>query len=128
MAVASVSFHQRAALLNSLRPLWLHFVSSTGQCEVYAGREGGGQWWNRVTSPKVRTRRFHDIAVVGYGEWVVRQPTLLAQIRTKLAGRMLGCTCRQGRNLPCHAEVLAVVANCSQDEYRVLIGASRATV
>ena len=109
-------------LLMTLRREWRHLVSETGCCEVYVGRGGGGRWGNRVTRPAIKTRLHHEEAVVGYGRWLLTQPARMATVRACLGGRLLGCHCRPGRDLPCHAEVLSAVANCSHGEYRVLIG------
>ena len=112
--------HARVALLVRLRSWWLHMVSRDGRCEVYVGGRGGGQWGNHVMSPEARTRGCHEIAVVAYGEWLLSHPTEMANVRHYLRGRVLGCHCRPGRDLPCHAEVLAAVANCTPEEYRLL--------
>ena len=107
-------------LLLDLREHWLHLVSQTGACEVYVGRAGDGRWGNRVTCPARRACGSYERAVIGYGEWLLSDAAQMAEVRTRLAGRMLGCHCRQ-RGLPCHAEVLAAVANCTHDEYRALL-------
>ena len=117
-----VESSESAELLRQLRREWLHLVSDTGVCEVYVGRRGVGRWGNRVTYPVMRTRCAHEVAVGGYGSWLLSRPMEMAEVRARLAGRVLGCHCRPGRGLPCHAEVLAAVANCSRDEHRALLG------
>ena len=56
----------------------------------------------------------HEAAVRGYASWLAedeaKQKWLRVRMRSRLRGKLLVCHCsRQG--LPCHAEVIAVVAN-----------------
>lgn len=43
-----------------------------------------------------------------YREWVLRQPEMVARIKSELRGRSLVCWCAP---LACHADVLAEIAN-----------------
>merc|ERR1719210_897323 len=49
-----------------------------------------------------------------YTEWIMKpeQAALRAEARTLLKGKTLGCFCKP---LPCHGDVLAVVANSAND-------------
>jgi hypothetical protein len=49
-----------------------------------------------------------------FEDWLLRQPELLEDVRTNLRGKILGCWCAP---LPCHADVLARIAN-EDDEDR----------
>ena len=109
-------------LLTELRRFWLHMVSRTGVCEVYVGPNRDGPWCNCVSHPLSRTTVHHEIAVRMYSTWFLTQRKLMATARARLVGRTLGCHCRTlGFDLPCHAEVLAAVANCTVFEYHILL-------
>lgn len=83
---------------------------------VYVGRAApglsGSRYANphRVGRPCLRCGVVHDqaAAVVAYVRELARRPEVVADVRRELAGRDLACWCRTG---PCHAEVLARVAN-----------------
>jgi hypothetical protein len=78
-------------------------------CEVYVGR--GSIWGNPFThgaskfaTIKVATR---EEAIDRYAAWILTQPALLARL-PELRAKRLGCHCAP---LPCHAEILARMAN-----------------
>lgn len=48
-----------------------------------------------------------------FEDWLLRQPELLEDVRTNLRGKVLGCWCAP---LPCHADVLARIANEDPDD------------
>jgi hypothetical protein len=54
---------------------------------------------------KVKTR---EEAIARFREFLMRNPNLLRLVKKHLRGKILGCWCAP---LPCHAEVLAEVAN-----------------
>lgn len=51
----------------------------------------------------------HQVAVDRYRVWAVHQSGFVDQARARLAGCDLACWCAPG--VPCHADVLLVVAN-----------------
>lgn len=50
-----------------------------------------------------------------FEDWLLRQPELLEDVKTNLRGKILGCWCAP---LPCHADVLARIANEDLDRDR----------
>ena len=69
----------------------------------------------RVTLRCADRRRMvlaHEEAVRGYALWLSKpeQGSLRERMRSRLRGRRLICHCAK-LGLPCHAEVIAVVAN-----------------
>lgn len=54
---------------------------------------------------KVATR---EEAIAKFEEWVLTKPGLIRLIKQELKAKILGCWCAP---LPCHAEVLARIAN-----------------
>lgn len=54
---------------------------------------------------RVKTR---DAAIARFEEWLMTDPELVARVKRELKGKVLGCWCA---GKPCHAEVLARVAN-----------------
>ena len=78
---------------------------------IYGNRAAG------VTLKCADRRRMvlaHEEAVRGYALWLSKdepeQRSLREHMRSRLRGRRLVCHCA-GQGLPCHAEVIAVVAN-----------------
>ena len=61
-------------------------------------------WWAWV--PVARVRRY----ALWLSEDAPEQRSLRERMRSRLRGRRLVCHCA-GKGLPCHAEVIAVVAN-----------------
>src|SRR5690606_9317511 len=51
----------------------------------------------------------HQVAVDRYRVWAVHQSGFVDQVRSRLAGCDLACWCAPG--VPCHADVLLVVAS-----------------
>lgn len=83
-------------------PLVIH--CKTAKCDVYVGRPS--KWGNPFV-----------IGVDGGRDEVIRKfraymeqmrPDLVEEARSELRGRVLGCHCAP---LPCHADVLAEIAN-----------------
>jgi len=74
--------------------------------DVFVGRPS--QWANPYHVGVDGTR---EQVVLKYREWVVRQPRLLRDLRS-LRGKVLGCSCAP---LPCHADVLAALADYGCD-------------
>ena len=53
-----------------------------------------------------------DVVMAKYPPWLLAQPDLVERARRELAGKVLGCWCKNtGEATPCHADVLAEVAN-----------------
>lgn len=77
--------------------------------DVYIGRPS--RWGNPFshkpgTLAKYRVRSREE-AVEAYGEWIIRQPELMAAL-PDLAGKVLGCWCSPKA---CHGDVLVRLAN-----------------
>jgi hypothetical protein len=71
--------------------------------DVYVGRPS--IWGNPIRLSGERPR----VQVVDqYRRWLAGQPALIARARRELRGKVLGCWCAPR---PCHADVLAAVAN-----------------
>ena len=56
--------------------------------------------------------------LLNYGKWLLGQPDLLAKIPTELRDKRLGCFCAP---LPCHASILALVADHGVETLRARI-------
>lgn len=74
--------------------------------DVFVGRPS--QW---ATPYHIGVDGTREQVVVKYREWVIRQPRLLRDLRG-LRGKALGCACAP---LPCHADVLAALADYGCD-------------
>jgi hypothetical protein len=83
-------------------PLVVH--CKRAKFEVYVGRGRGSPWGNPFQIGRDGTRLE---VIAKYREWLGRQPALLARL-PELRGKVLGCWCSPR---PCHAEVLAELAN-----------------
>jgi hypothetical protein len=70
--------------------------------DVYVGRPS--KWGNPF---KVGIHGTRTEVIKRYRAWISEQPELMAEVRI-LKGRVLGCWCAP---LPCHAEVLAELAD-----------------
>lgn len=84
-------------------PTWKKYVTHIkNPHDVYVGRPS--KWGNpfRVDGSTTRLQ-----AIRKYREWIVTQPQLIADL-PELRGKTLGCWCYP---MPCHAEVLAELAN-----------------
>lgn len=78
-------------------------------CDVYVGRPS--IWGNpfshlRGTMAQYRVATREE-AIARFETWILTQPHLIARL-PELRGRVLGCWCAP---LPCHADVLARMAN-----------------
>lgn len=74
--------------------------------DVYVGRPS--KWGNpfRLGVDGTRTQ-----VLIKYREWIQTQPELLAAL-PELKGKVLGCWCAPK---PCHADILAQMANTGTD-------------
>lgn len=84
-------------------------VKTGAHYDVYVGRPGP---WGNVYSHLAGTLAQFRVttraeAIARFEEWLLAQPELVARL-PELAGKILGCHCDP---LPCHAEVLARLAN-----------------
>lgn len=82
---------------------------------VYVGRpqfQGGWRLHGHVLSNPFKLGRDGDAATVvaKYEAWLAEHPQLLDRELPRLRGRILGCWCPEGA--PCHARVLAALADC----------------
>ena len=61
-------------------------------------------------------RAEHERCALAYAAWLASplRRDLRAEMRDRLRGQRLACHCK-ARSLPCHAEVVAAVANASDD-------------
>ena len=81
---------------------------------IYVGRNpkyGQTRFGNRAARSKGRrTREVNEGHVCAYAAWLGRpeQADLRAEIKRRLKGHLLVCHCAP---LPCHAEVIAALAN-----------------
>ena len=75
--------------------------------DTYIGRPS--KWGNRFVIGRDGTR---DEVIEKYRQWLMQQPALLAAAREELAGKVLGCFCAPQK---CHGDVLAEIANASQE-------------
>lgn len=78
--------------------------------DIYVGRPSiyGNPFSHRegtVAKFRVATR---EEAITRYELWLLAQPALVALVKRELQGKVLGCWCAPE---PCHAEVLARIAN-----------------
>lgn len=93
-----------------MHPLVVHKLSHP--YDVYVGRPS--RWGN----PFHLSREADRARVIAqYRAWLLAQPELVAAARQELRGKVLGCWCAPK---PCHADVLAEVANSD-----ALLGVSR---
>jgi len=76
---------------------------------VYIGRIEGSKWGNPFKPTKQGDAEAHAVAVARYRQWICDQPELMAAL-PELRGRDLVCWCRP---LPCHGDVLPMLANPS---------------
>lgn len=78
--------------------------------DVYIGRPS--QWGNPFSHLASSAARFRvssvEEAIACYEEWLKLQPELLAEARTVLRGKVLGCWCHPK---PCHGDVLVRLVN-----------------
>ena len=109
-----------------LRGQWRHLVVDVSQVDmtapdvVYVGRSwrfGRATFGNHAARTNrdlrgTRQRDDHERCVRAYARWLgaPERSGLRRKVRAVLAGKRLACHCA-ARGLPCHAEVLAVVAN-----------------
>ena len=116
--------------LATLRARWAHLVTDISVDKtavrsgnaVYVGRNGMhgkvtfGNWATKVVRTKTPTdlAAEHERCVGAYAAYLFaeEQVNLRIAVRLELQGRRLACHCA-GRGLPCHAEVLAALANCT---------------
>ncbi len=71
--------------------------------DTYIGRPS--KWGNCFVVGVDGTR---DEVIAKHAEWVYTQPELIAQIKSELKGKRLGCWCYPK---PCHGDVLAWIAD-----------------
>jgi hypothetical protein len=64
--------------------------------------------WANPFRPAARTPEANAVAVRKYRQHLAARPDLVEAARTELAGKDLACWCAP--ELPCHADVLLVVA------------------
>jgi hypothetical protein len=76
--------------------------------DVYIGRPS--KWGNPFSHLKESHAQFvvqtRDESIEKYGEWILTQPQLLADLH-ELRGKILGCWCKP---LTCHGDILASLA------------------
>ncbi|WP_433573972.1 DUF4326 domain-containing protein [Streptomyces sp. CA-251247] len=85
---------------------------------VYVGRpmfQGGWKLHGHILANPFKVGRHGDAAAVveKYRAWLAARPELVARELPKLRGRRLGCWCAD--NAPCHARVLAELADQEAD-------------
>jgi len=89
-------------------PLVVH--CKRGAFDVYVGRPS--KWGNPFSHLNGTLAKFtvknRDEAISQYRAWIMTQPDLIATAKVELKGKRLGCWCHP---LPCHASVLAEIAN-----------------
>ncbi|WP_458459947.1 DUF4326 domain-containing protein [Pseudobutyrivibrio sp.] len=82
--------------------------------DVYVGR--GSKWGNPFTHMEGTQAQFlvssREEAVEAYREWILEQTELVACLG-ELKGKVLCCYCHPK---PCHAHVLAELADCIEEE------------
>ena len=76
------------------------------------------RWGNRARRARWRTVHEHASVANAFWEALLSDGELLTAARFELCGRPLLCHCAP---LPCHAGVLAAVANCSDSELALLL-------
>ena len=78
--------------------------------DVYIGRPS--KWGNPFSHKSDTLAEFQvasrEEAISRYEKWLLDQPDLMAQVKTDLKGKVLGCWCAP---LACHGDILAKVAN-----------------
>ena len=118
--LAQLGLRREVRTLADLRGQWRHLVSHVGSAGWRAA--GGvydyvGRCADLVTMQAIgREGRAaaHEASVREYAAWLARdgakQAWLRVRMRARLRGKLLVCHCAR-RGLPCHAEIIAVVAN-----------------
>lgn len=82
--------------------------------DVYIGRPS--KWGNPFIIGKDGTR---EEVIAKYRAWILDQPDLLASLH-ELRGRRLGCWCKHPyKEVPCHGDVLAQLADGRADDSRL---------
>jgi hypothetical protein len=71
--------------------------------DIYIGRPT--KWGNPYSIGRDGDRL---TVITKYRTWLYKQPELMAEVKTELKGKILGCWCAP---LQCHGEVLAALAN-----------------
>jgi len=71
--------------------------------DVYIGRPS--KWGNPFKIGKDGSR---EEVIQKYRQWILDNPTLIAQLATELKGKTLGCWCKPNT---CHGDVLAELAD-----------------
>jgi hypothetical protein len=71
--------------------------------DVYIGRPS--KWGNPFKIGKDGSR---EEEIQKYRQWILDNPTLIAQLATELKGKTLGCWCKPNT---CHGDVLAELAD-----------------
>jgi len=88
---------------------------SRSRFDVYIGRPSK---WGNPFSHKPGTLALYRVAsreeaIARYREWLLAQPELVAQVKSELKGKVLGCWCSP---LPCHGDVLRELADAEDQE------------
>lgn len=93
--------------MDTTRIINIRTVRSQAESDlVYVGRPS--KWGNPFKIGEDGTR---EEVVERYRTWIQEQPELMADLHT-FKGRTLGCYCAP---LPCHADVLAELADAAPD-------------
>jgi Domain of unknown function (DUF4326) len=71
--------------------------------DVYIGRPS--KWGNPF---KIGEDGSREEVIQKYRQWILDNPTLIAQLATELKGKTLGCWCKPNT---CHGDVLAELAD-----------------
>lgn len=95
-------------LMTSYRNLVVHVQRAS--YDVYVGRP---TIWGNPFSHKPETSAKYMVAsreeaIAEYEKWLLSKPDLVARVKRDLRGKVLACWCDP---LPCHAHVLARLAN-----------------
>lgn len=90
--------------MSDIRKTWTPVVHcKRAPFDVYIGRPS--LWGNPFIVGPDGTRAQ---VIARYEAWLRAQPTLVAQVKAELRGKILGCWCAP---LACHGDVLARIAN-----------------
>lgn len=82
-------------------PLVVHYRYQS--YDMYVGRPS--KWGNPF---RVGPNQTHADVIAKYRDWICSQPQLIEDAKRELRGKVLGCWCAPR---PCHADVLAEIAN-----------------
>ncbi len=97
-------------------------VRRTKKFDIYGGRPCYGYpdngWGNPFKTGRDGTR---DEVIAKHRKMVLSDPLLIQLIRDTLPGKTIACWCADDKGTTCHCDILAQVANATEEELSILI-------